>query len=203
VPLRTGTLDGRPVVATVTGMGTDLATRGAERLLSAVTPRRVVVVGITGAMEDHTPIGTLIRPAVVIEAATGEAHTPERLGEGPHVGTMWTTNVITPPSEVPALRDQGVVSLDMETAAIAACCERRGIPWSVFRCVSDRASDGSVDDELFKLSNQDGTPNRGNIARYLLRHPDRIPRLAKMGQGAALAATTAAAAAIAAVRAAG
>ncbi len=201
VPMRTGTLDGTPVVAIVTGMGTDLATQQTERLLGAVTPSRVVVVGITGAVDDDTPIGTLIRPALVVEAATGAEHRPELLGDGPHEGTMWTTNVITPPEEVPALVARGVVSLDMETAAIAACCAQRGIPWSVFRCISDRATDGSVDDELFALSNQDGTPNPGRVVRYFLRHPLRIPRLMTMAKGASLATRRAADAAIAAVRA--
>ena len=62
---------------------------------------------------------------------------------------------------------QGVVSLDMETAAIAERASTRGIPWSVFRAISDRATDGSVDDEVFHLSNQDGTPNAEAIAAVL------------------------------------
>ena len=33
------------------------------------------------------------------------------------------------------------------------------MPWSVFRAVSDRATDGSVDDEVFRLSRPDGTPD--------------------------------------------
>ena len=77
---------------------------------------------------------------------------------------MWTTNgLTTDPDDLAALRAQGVVSLDMETAAIAEVCEARGIPWSVFRAISDRANDGSVDDEVFHLSNQDGTPNQEAI----------------------------------------
>jgi hypothetical protein len=114
---------------------------------------------------------------------------------------MWTTNVLTPPDALPALRARGVVSLDMETAAIAACCEARGVPWSVFRAISDRASDGSVDDEVFAMSNQDGTPNPRAILRYIVRHPHHLPRMAKMGSNVKLATTRAADAAIAALRA--
>ncbi len=58
----------------------------------------------------------------------------------------------------------------------------RGIPWSVFRVISDRADDGSVDDEVFHLSNQDGTPNPKAIAAYFLRHPGRIPLMTRMGR---------------------
>jgi nucleoside phosphorylase len=36
----------------------------------------------------------------------------------------------------------------METAAVAEVCEERGVPWSVVRAISDRASDGSVDAEV-------------------------------------------------------
>ncbi|MFZ6003310.1 MAG: hypothetical protein ACOYXM_05185 [Actinomycetota bacterium] len=200
MPARVGSLDGQDVVAIVTGMGTDLATRGTERLLEATDPQRVVVVGITGAVENETPIGTLVLPEVVVNSETGSEHRPSQIGGGEHTGTMWTTNVITPPVALPALRARGVVALDMETAAIAACCEARGVPWSVFRAISDRASDGTIDDEIFGLSHQDGTPNAGAIARYVLRHPNRIPRMAILAKGAKLATERAAGAAIAAVR---
>ena len=84
----------------------------------------------------------------------------------------------------------------METAAIAAQCEARGIPWTVFRVISDRANDGTVDEEVFRLSNQDGTPNPAAIERYLAEHPERLPRLARMAEDAALATRTAAEAAV-------
>jgi hypothetical protein len=88
----------------------------------------------------------------------------------------------------------------METAAIAECCQRRDIPWSVFRVISDRASDGSVDEEVFRLSNQDGTPNGRAVALYFLKHPGRIPQMARLARGAKLATRTAADAAIEAAR---
>lgn len=198
VEVRSGTMGDREVVAIVTGMGTALATEGTERLLGAVTPERVVVFGITGAVEEDTPIGELILPELVVNSETGSAHRPHPLGSGTPRGTMWTTNVITPPHELLALRARGVVSLDMETAAIAACCERRAIPWSVFRVISDSAADGSIVEEVFQMSNQDGTPNIGRVIRYVLRHPHHVPRLAKLGQQVKLATTRAADAAIAA-----
>ena len=196
-PAYTGTLNGRPVVTIVTGMGTKSATEGTTRLLDAVPVDRVVVVGITGAVENDTPIGTLILPEIVVDSATGSEHRPAPLGSGARRGKMWTTDVlITDPDELAGLRADGVVSLDMETAAIAEVCEARRIPWSVFRVISDRASDGSVDQETFELSNQDGTPRPGAVAKYFLTHPGRIPTMMKMAKGAKLATQRAAAAAI-------
>src|SRR2546423_549484 len=181
VTVHRGTLDGRDVVAIVTGLGTKLATEAMERLLDATPVDRVVVVGITGAVENETPIGTLILPEVVVNSVTGSEHRPAPLGDGTPHGRMWTTDIINTDLDVIAgLRESGVVSLDMETAAIAEVCEARGIPWSVFRSISDRSTDGSIDDEVFKLANQDGTPNPKAIIRYFARHPGRIPQMMRM-----------------------
>jgi len=197
VTVHTGTLGDRDVVAIVTGMGTQLATEATERLLDTMPVDRVVVVGITGAVENETPIGTLILPEVVVNSATGTEYRPAPLGDGTPSGKMWTGDVLLTDSDILAgLRAKGVVSLDMETAAIAESCEKRGIPWSVFRVISDRASDGSVDEEIFRLSNQDGTPNAKAVAAYFAKHPGRIPQMARLAKGAKLATKTAADAAI-------
>jgi adenosylhomocysteine nucleosidase len=201
VTVHAGALGDRPVVAIVTGMGTKLATEGTERLLDAVPVEQVVVVGITGAVENETPIGTLILPEVVVNSATGVEYRPAPLGHGAPSGKMWTGDeLLIEPDVLAELRAKGVVSLDMETAAIAESCERRGIPWSVFRVISDRASDGTVDEEVFRLSNQDGTPNGRAVARYFLKHPGRIPQMVRLAKGARLATRTAADAAIRAAR---
>ena len=51
---------------------------------------------------------------------------------------MWTNDeLITELEELATLHERGVVALDMETAAIAHACEQRGVPWSVFRAISD------------------------------------------------------------------
>lgn len=196
----TGSLGDRSVVAVVTGMGTALATERAERLLEAVEVERVVVVGITGAVENETPIGTLILPEVVVNSATGAEYRPAPLGDSKPSGKMWTTDALITSLEVIAgLRATGVVSLDMETAAVAEVCERRHIPWSVFRAISDRAIDGSVDEAVLSLSNRDGTPNAKAVAAYILKHPGRVSAMARMAKEAKLATQRAAEAAISAV----
>jgi adenosylhomocysteine nucleosidase len=196
-----GVLDGQPIAAVTTGMGPALARRGLDRLFETVDVERVVVVGITGAVDDITPIGTVILPEKVIDGLTGTSYHPHPLGGGDHAGIMWTTDeLITDLERIASLRAQGVVSLDMETAAIGAACDDRGLPWSVVRVISDRASDGSVDQELFAMSNQDGTPNPRAVLSYMARHPNRLPRLARMGRRVRLATHLAADRAVDAVR---
>ena len=147
------------MIAVVTGIGTALAHDSTVRLLDAVDVEWVIVVGIAGAIDDETPIGTLVLPDLVVNGADGSRHrpTPLRVGleYGPWdlEGALWTTDeLLLDPAVHAELRAQGVVALDMETAAIAKVCEERGVPWSVVRAISDRASDGSVDAEIVGLT---------------------------------------------------
>ena len=195
-----GTLGGREVVAIVTGMGTELATAGIERLLDAVDVDHVLVVGITGAVEDETPIGTLVRPEVVVLGASGREHRPTRIGDAEHEGRMWTTDTLTTDlDELAELRAQGRRGArhgdGRDRARRASSAGSRG------RCSApsrDRASDGTVDAEVFAMSNQDGTPNEAAITAFFEKYPERIPMLAQMAEDSTLATERAAAAAIAA-----
>jgi len=198
--VRTGTLDGEPVVAYVTGMGPELATKGIDRLLAAVQPERVVVFGITGAVTNETPIGSVVMPARVIDHATGRTHEHRPPGGEAAHGALWTTHIMTPAKDLPGLIEQGVIALDMETAAYAHSCEREGVLWSVHRTISDHPKD-DIDDEVFGLMNLDATPNWRNIARYLVKHPQRIPGMFTLAKNGKLATENAADAAIAAARA--
>src|SRR4051812_7162007 len=76
VEIRAGTMEDREVVAVVTGMGTKLARTATERLLDAMGVDHVVVVGITGAVENETAIGTLVVPEVVVNSHTGAEFRP-------------------------------------------------------------------------------------------------------------------------------
>jgi adenosylhomocysteine nucleosidase len=75
------------------------------------------------------------------------------------------------------------------------------VPWSVHRTISDHPQD-EIDDELFSLMNMDGTPNWGNIARYVMKHPIKSAGMLKVGKNGKLATENAADAAIAAAKAA-
>lgn len=195
-----GGIGDRPVTAVITGIGTALAHAATVRLLDAVDVERVIVVGIAGAVENQTPIGTVVLPELVVSGADGSEHrpTPLQVGLGNLAhGKLWTTDeALFDPAMHADLRAHGVVALDMETAAIAKVCDDRDVPWSVVRAISDRAGDGTVDTETVGLTHPDGRPNFSAVARYLVKHPDALPRLVRLGQGAKLAAARAAETAI-------
>ena len=188
-----GALGTGDAVVVVTGMGPARASAGVEALMGERRPDAVVVAGICGALEDRMAIGTVVTPAAVVDGATGREYHPTLLAGLRGAGVLWTSaELITAPAELAALVERGVVAVDMETAAIAAVCEAHGIPWSVVRAVSDRAPDGTVDDEVFTMSRPDGTPDPRAVARFVLRHPGRLPQLARMGRDATRAAAVAA-----------
>src|ERR1700758_2079959 len=137
-----GRIGDRPVTAVVTGIGTALAHAATVRLLDEVDVERVIIVGIAGAIENQTPIGALVLPELVVSGADGSEHrpTPLRVGLGNMAhGKLWSSDeLLLDPALHADLRTDGVLALDMETAAVAKVCDERGVPWSVVRAISDR-----------------------------------------------------------------
>jgi adenosylhomocysteine nucleosidase len=188
-----GRIGDRAVIAVVTGIGPASADAATARLLDSVDVELVIVVGIAGAIENQMPIGTLVLPQLVISDADRAGYRPTPLGIGNAHGTLCTTDqLLLDPALHADLRAQGVVALDMETAAVAKVCDERGVPWSVVRAISDQAGDGSVDADIVGLSHPDGSSNLSAVARYLLRHPAAVPRLVRLAKGAKVASERAA-----------
>jgi adenosylhomocysteine nucleosidase len=190
-----------PVTATMTGIGTAAGARAARRVLDAAEVDHLVVVGIAGGLGDRLAIGDVVVPSVVIDGATGAGYRPHPLGAQPNDGGLHTSDdLLLDDDTLAALAMQGVVALDMETAAIAAVCEERGCPWSVIRSISDRTSDGMVDDAVASLARPDGSADLPAVARFVVRHPNRIGQLTRLGRDMKTATNAAAAAAVRALR---
>lgn len=181
------------VVATMTGIGMHAAARQASRMLDANTPEHLIVVGIAGGIGESVAVGDLVVPETVLNLETGETYRPTPLGSARPRGTLASADgVLESPADAERVRQRGVIAVDMETAAVAAICEERGCPWSVFRAVSDRADDGTTDAAVLELAGSDGNASLASVVRFVLRRPHRIPQLVRLGMGASKAARTAA-----------
>ncbi len=197
--LRWGRCGAIEVVAALTGVGRRAAAHRTRQVLDASSPDHLIVVGIAGGIGDCA-IGDLIGPNLVSNLETGESFRPAPLGDRPQRGTLVSSDaLLEDPIEAQRLAAQGVVAIDMETAAIAAVCEARGCPWSVFRGVSDRADDGTTDAAVLSLIGPQGDPNLVSLARFVLRHPHRTPQLVRLARGSRLASRVAAGAVLAAL----
>lgn len=201
-----GTVGRWRVAAGLTGIGTERAQAATVALLDATEPDHVVVVGIAGAVGRTHGLGDAIDPDRVVDAGSGRAFTPHPLGalSGRH-GTLVTGDeLVRDPARLAALEADGVVALDMETAAIAAVCEVRGVPWSVARAISDVAGDDIVGDTVDGgLATQDGEPDVRAVLRYVGARPWRVAGLARVANQAQRAARTAADLAVESLRATG
>ena len=183
-------------VAAMTGIGTERAASAAERLLASVDVDHLLVIGIAGGIGPSVAIRDLVVPDVVTGWPDRTPFRPSPLGDLEPAGTIVTSDEYGyEPEVVAGFVDEGVVAVDMETAAIAAVCAAREVPWTAFRAISDRADDDTVDDDVIGLANPDGTPNLKASLRYLARHPGRLPALARLARDATAAAKAAAEAA--------
>jgi adenosylhomocysteine nucleosidase len=178
-----GPFCGADVVATVTSMGIEAATEVTERLLDRYDADEVLVIGIAGGIGPGVRIGDLVVPTAVIHGTTGKEYQPSPLAGLEPSGKMVTTDgLVVDEDRQAGFVARGAFAADMETAAIAEVCERRGCRWAVVRAISDRANDDHVDDALFGLANPDGSGNPAAVARFVLTRPWRIPQLVKLGR---------------------
>lgn len=181
------------LVAAKTGVGTRLAALATERLLDAAPVDHVMVIGIAGGM-GPSKVGDLIYPEVVVDKDSGAEYRPAPFFAVESKGRLVTHDDFDmKPAECEALVAAGFIAVDMETAAIAGVCERRGVKWSAVRAISDLV--GVTPGDVIGLVNPDGTPNVGASIRYLVTKPWRIPKLVRLGMESQRAAKGAAEAA--------
>jgi hypothetical protein len=186
------------VVAGLIGMGPAVARTATERALSKGPFDHVMVVGIAGGLDPALPVGALLVPSVVRLYPDGppfEAHpvASRKLG-----GTLMTTDGLFSDDEIwQPMADSGVGAVDMEAAGVAEVCEREGVPWSIYRGISDRPDEHIVDQAVFGLSKPDGTADLVAVGKYLARDPRRAKALAHLNRCMETAARVAAEAAFA------
>jgi adenosylhomocysteine nucleosidase len=196
-----GDVDGKDVVATLAGVGVTPATEATEYLIDRFTPSLVVLSGIAGGIDAGLVVGDLVVPEVVIDYATGTEFRSTPVGDTVPAGRLITTDGLIDQPLLLEENKRGVIAVDMETAAMAAVCEQRGVPWLAFRGISDLTDEGFVDDDTMTLIKADGSADVVGALKLVARKPTVIPRLIQLGKDTDLATKVAAKGAIAACRA--
>lgn len=181
IPTYHGAAGPTPVVAAAVGVGPATSRRNTEALLQALPVSRVIVLGIAGGVAATPPIGSVVTPELVIDDSTGATFCPEFPPGVPVAGTLLTGAAIATGTDAGRLRARRVTAVDMETAAIAAACHPRGLPWSAYRAISDILDANLLDHAVFAAIRPDGRLDPVALLRIAARRPRSLPRLTRLG----------------------
>jgi adenosylhomocysteine nucleosidase len=199
--VHTGRVGDIELQATITTMGTGPATAATEFVIDELGADHVVLIGIAGGLGPNVQIGDLLVPEVVVDYDTRQETHPTPLGGHTAGGTLFTSaELIVDRDILQGLADSGAAAIDMETSAVGAVCEARGVPWSAFRGISDHIRDSLIDAGVGNLAKPDGSANVGALVKYLAPKPWRIKKLAKLGKDMSTAANAAADALVTSLR---
>lgn len=171
------------LVAVAVGAGPTRARAMAAEVLEEIVAWRVLVTGVTGAVDPAFAVGDLVLPSAVVDVRSGRRFVPS--ASGPRAGVLATVEQVSTGDDGSASLPGGAIAVDMETAAIAEASEERGIPWDVIRAVSDTS--GTLTAEIASLLRADGRADLRRVAGAVLRDPRLAGRLVRLGLGTARA----------------
>lgn len=191
-----GSIGDWSVSAGIIGMGPVMAREATERMLATGPFDHVMVVGIAGGLDPTLPVGSLIVPSRVRLHPDGPVHTtrplPSRVPDG---GLMTTIGLFSDDEIWQPILASGYGAVDMEASGVGDACESANVDWSVYRGISDRPDEHIVDQGVFALSKEDGSPDFMAVAKYVARDPRRVKALAHLNRCMGVAAKVAAEAA--------
>jgi nucleoside phosphorylase len=192
----TGTVGDWSVGTLVTGMGPALAREATTRALGTGPTDHVMVIGIAGGLSPDLPVGALQVPSRVALYPDGPEYETHPLPGRTASGALMTTEGLFDDDTIwKPILERGFGAVDMEAAGVADVCEAAGVPWSVYRGISDRPDEHIVDQAVFGLSKPDGSADAVALAKYLARDPRRAKALAHLNKCMQIAAQLAAEAA--------
>jgi adenosylhomocysteine nucleosidase len=196
VSVTLGRLGSAAVAVAVTGDGERNARHGLAALMAAVPVGRMLVVGVAGALDPTLGPADLIYCDHVLDAITsdagglyrGDAALTAAAARVPHArrGVAVTTGRIADTAaEKSRLRALAMTRamedgapppaavVDLESAVFASAAERAGVPWLVWRVVTD-TSDEALPPLLNQSRDEGGSVRRGRVVRALLGNPGAL-----------------------------
>ncbi len=190
------------VITHVTGIGPQRMTAAAGRLIDEHHPRRIILIGFSGALLPDLAAGQIIHATAVIDGA-GQV---VKLSDGVPVVVQddgardQRTTLLTVDRVVTSVEDKKkllethrAAAIDMESFAVARLAAQREVPLMIIRAISDTA-DFALPAKIGDWVNEDGSGNLGAVMRALVFKPSLLPTLLKLQSHAKTAARNLAAA---------
>jgi nucleoside phosphorylase len=167
----------------ITGMGACNAARSAGEVLRAQRPARVFTCGFAGALNPQLKCKDVVfetADALLAEklhaagAQTASFHCAERIA-------------ITVHEKSALRRDTNADAVEMESGVIQRLCSEAGVPCATVRAISDQADEDLPLDFNCLMTAQDKLSS-AKLLFAVLKAPQRIPALLRLGRNSALAA---------------
>ena len=168
----------------LTGMGAHNAEQAVSDALKTVRPGRVFTCGFAGALNPTLSIGD------VVFATKVSPHLAQRLQSSGarQVVFVCVERVVTTAAEKCALRAQTNADVvEMESAVIERVCREAGVECVTLRAISDTARE-DLPLDFNALMTSDQKLDLAKLAVAILRRPQRIPALLRLGKNSAIAA---------------
>lgn len=172
------------VLVQLTGMGARNAEQAIRAVLRTVQPIRVFTCGFAGALNPDLNIGdvvftTRVPPSMAQRLQSAGARQAAFTG---------TELVVTTAVQKRALYEQADADVvEMESATIERVCRETGIECITVRAISDTAHE-DLPLDFNKLMTTDQKLDPAKLALEILRRPQKIPALLRLGKNSSIAA---------------
>ena len=172
-----GTVDDREIEVLHTGVGEKVCRQQVEKFLKDQQFEFLISAGFAGALNDQLHPGDLLVAKNFSTVDLNDSRSFSRL-------PIRTANLLTTPALIDSgeqrkrvARESGASAVDMETEFIARACAEHGIPLLSLRVITDtpREPFPAPPKILFDIERQ--RTHLVKLARFLLAHPNHIPRL--------------------------
>jgi adenosylhomocysteine nucleosidase len=184
-PFRRAVGDRPGVQVVVTGIGPAAARRTAEAVMRREPVTRVVFAGFCGALRSGLAVGDVVVAAEVMDERGGRWACTE-VGQG-RTRLLTTDRLIGTTEAKRALGERHAAdAVDMESAAVAAVCHARGVPFLAVRAVSDTV-DTTLSPRLVKLLSG-GSVSAVRAVLALARQPSLVTDFHRLARDTRLAA---------------
>lgn len=169
----------------LTGMGARNAERAINAGLDTFSPRLVYSCGFAGALNPSLRIADL----VFDRATTPPKITAQFVTAGAQPATFHCAKsvAITAAAKTQLRQDTGADAVEMESRVIQSVCAARGVDSATLRVISDTANE-DLPLDFNSLMTAEETLSGSKLALAILRSPQRIPALMRLGRNSAHAA---------------
>lgn len=177
IPAYRGLFAERPVVAAVVGEGARRARLAVDALLATYRPRRVLLVGVAGAISPDLAPGVVLHVGAVVDLTGGEPRWVVGSPDGGDPVAVSVPRIAATAAEKAALWDRlgrrPRCLVDLESAVVVEAARSAGASCDVIRAVSDGAAE-DLPREILVAGDRHGRVRRSRVVAALLLRPWRL-----------------------------